>query len=173
MTDRKWWGQAGFAAAAALVGGLLGSTYQQYLNTELARTQRFDEWRRDAYVRYLNAMQKYDLAEAKIAASSAPDTTEKRRQELRTQAAQLTDQWEYEQGTATYTLAVFGESEVVHALAEHWRRSEPRVPCKGDTWKTNLTFFKTLRAKAMRGEPNLSDSDLAELVIRCVPGVPN
>lgn len=161
--------QAGFAAVAALIGALIGTTYQQYLNINLARMKVFDDWRRDAYVRYLDALEKNRLAQSKMAASDAPNLTEARREELRGQAARLNDEWEYEQGTASLTLAVFGESEVVQALAEHWRRTENGRRCEGDGWKTNLNFYKKLREKAMRGEPNVSDSDLAELTIRCTP----
>ena len=161
--------QAGFAAVAALIGAVLGSAVQQYLNINLERMRRFDTWRRDAYVRYLEALEKNRLAESKIFASAAPNLTDASREELRGHAARLKDEWEYEQGTATLVLAIFGESEVVHELAEHWRRTENGRRCEGDGWKTNLNFYKKLREKAMVGEPNLSDSDLAELTIRCTP----
>jgi hypothetical protein len=131
--------------------------------TEIRKT------RQEIYAEYLNTLDVERLMYTKEVDSKDLTRGYKARQKLKAEAQRLPDKWELEKGMATNKLAVFGESAVVRALAEHWRQTQPTT-C-GNDWKENLAFFRVMREHAMPEEPRLSDEDLAELVLRCTPAI--
>jgi len=146
-------------SATALLGGYM---YQKHKEREAD----IRKTRQEIYVEYLNTLEIERLANTKEEASNDQKLGRKDRQKIRAEAQRLWDKWELEKGAATNKLAIFGETAVVQALAEHWRKKP--TPCS-DGWETNVAFFRAMRESALPKEKRLSDEDLAELALRCTP----
>jgi len=117
--------------------------------------------RQEIYVAYLTSLETERILGERTGGKGREELTSAEEQ-------QLWDKCRQEKGAATARLAIFGETAVIEALAEHWRKADPR-PC-GEGWKTNLAFHRSMRESAMPAEKRVSDADLAELALRCSLG---
>jgi hypothetical protein len=168
MEKKKGLIQTAILTGVGLIGGLLGSSYQQYLSAKLERQKSFDSWRREAYVSYLSGMEKLRISQdqEEAAREFKANTPEQRR--LKAKAEQLRDEWEYEASTGARKIGIFGNTTVVEAIAKHWRETSEDRRC-GRGWKTDLAIFRAMREQAVPNERRVSDDDLAQVTMQCTP----
>jgi hypothetical protein len=141
---------------------------QQYFSAQMERWRVFDTTLREAYDTYLGTIEKLRVSEDKLEASRSEDRDEEDRKRLAQEAETLKYEWEYEAGTATLKIGIFGDSGLVESFAGHWRNSYETEACS-DNWQTDLAIFKNMREQVVPNEPKVSDADLAELTLRCRP----
>jgi hypothetical protein len=169
MMEKSSWVLAVMTSIVGLVGGLIGSTYQQSLAARMEETKVFDENRRSAYLEFLNTMEGYRLSEGKRGAATAAQAPDQRKR-LLAEAEQLREKWEEQAGIAARRVGIFGGSAVIVAVANHWRAGSV-APCGAKPVNTDLQLFRAMREDAMPGQPRLSDADLIMITMRCTSAI--
>jgi len=139
-------------AGVGIVGALIGSTVQYYFSLQQERSKAFEEHQTDAYVSLLDALDKERMS---------------RQTDDKAAAAKLNQQYELEAGAAVHRIAVFGDKQVVEALAEWYRRSSSLVPCEKSI-EPEVTTLKLMRDTSVGRGQEVSAEDLGAILGRCI-----
>ena len=156
MADKQDWGRSLSLAGVGIVGALLGSTAQHFLTLNRDRSRAFEEGQREAYVAFLNALDKSRLARQEKAAGRDAD------------ARKLEIEFELHGGAALRRIAIYGDKRVLEALAEWSRQSTNLEPC-ANWWKADLAIWERMREISLGAGQSVSAGDLAELALFCRP----
>ncbi len=167
MTEKKHWGQVIIVLMAGIIGTLIGSSFQQYLSIQQERERVADDWLRNIYNEYLN-MQSKNYVAGLMLRDSKNEKDEYKKNQLIQNAEKLKYEWREEGSRAVTKIAIFGHSELVEALAEYWRLTDPSTPCSKN-WKTEIAIYREMRKRVLPHEPEISDSVFCEVVLDCTP----
>src|SRR5262245_20461072 len=139
-----------------IVGALGGSALQHYLTLDRERGKVIEERQREAFVGFLNALDKSRVARMLEAKG------EKKK------ALELETEFEVQGGAAFRRIAIYGDKDVVKAIAEWSRQSTRLGPCAGH-WKSDLEVWLLMRKGSLGAGQDVSPRDLGELALFCRP----
>jgi len=153
MAEKQGWRVSVALAGIGILGALLGNAYSNRLAVRREIVQRQSE----AYVAFLGAFEKYRMS---MVESNNGNPSE---------ADRLMRDFEIEGGAAARRIAVFGDVEVVKALANRYRdfslpACEERIP------KTELAVWESMRSSLFGSD--VSSNDFAAAAGRCNPVLP-
>jgi len=135
---------------------LLGTTVQHFLTMDRERREAFREQQIEAYGDFLNALDKSRVAR---------DQKEKGNEN---KARELEIAFELEGGAAFRRVAIYGDRQVVTAMAEWSRQSSSLPPCPAH-WEADLKVWQFMREASLGTGQSVSDRDLGELALFCSP----
>ena len=142
-------------AAVGIAGTLLGGTLQHYFALGRDRAKAIEEQRSQAFVDFLNALDK-----ARMATTLRSSGDKVKAQELQTE-------FEVKGGGALRRIGIFAEKEVVEAVAT-WSRTVSLPEC-GPQWMKDLKVWETMRQSLLGSAQRVSERDLGELTLFCRP----
>lgn len=148
MANNHDWRLSFGISAVGVVGALLGTALQYGLTVRRERTNAFEQKQNDAYLAFLNAFDKSRMA--KREADSA-------------KAAQFAREYELEAGIAARRIALFGNKQVVEAMAEWYRHQGTQLPPCNEDDKIELAIWLSMRG----GLAKVDSADLAAVAGRC------
>lgn len=140
------WQALGFT----VVGIVLGAGFQYVGNLSLEKTKYLEEAKKDAYVDFLDAQQKYYEAQAM-------DNKEK--------AAALMAEHNIQMAAAKKRVAIYGGRNVAEAMAEYYR-SFQSTKCPDSTDK-DVAIYRSMRVELLPRSELISDADLSMLLFNC------
>jgi hypothetical protein len=153
MAERQGGHSSLILSAVGIVGALLGGAMQHYLT--LDRT--IEERQREAFTGFLNALDKSRVARQLEDAGN------------KEQASNLNVQFELEGGAALRRMAVYGDKDVVAAVAEWSRSGQTRLAECPAHWKSDLNVWESMRRHSLGRWQSVSPRDLGELALFCRP----
>ncbi len=157
MADRHNWRVGISLAVVGIVGAWLGSAVQHFLSLEREQRNAFENRQNAAYVAFLSAFEKYRVG---------------RQERDSARAEELLREYELEAGTAGRRIAVFGDRQVVQAMANWYRAYEPgEVPECDQRSNTELALWVGMRGALLGGDQAVSTDDLAAITTACRPAV--
>ena len=157
MAEKQGWSVSLSLAVVGILGALLGSSVQHLLSLHRQRTQVFEERRRDAYIAFLNALDKSRVARQERTAGHEE------------KAQQLETEFELEGGAALRRIAIYGDREVVEAIARYARQiRDPDDSCS-TTWQADLAIYERMRNISMGESQRVNPRDFAEVALFCTP----
>ena len=178
MENKQSWRGSLILAAVGISGTLLGAIVPHFLTTWRESTAAFQSQQREAYVGYLNALDKermaklrFEEAAAKRAEASALKAQDKQKAETRADedealANQLSLQFELEAGAALRRVAIYGDERVVAAIAAYSRAASTVANC-GPYWKADIAMWQAMREATLGRGRAVNVRDLAEVALRC------
>lgn len=162
MADRQDWGGLRLGlAAVGIVGALLGYGVQHFLSFERERSKAFEDRQSAAYVAFLSAFDKDRMASEEAKAGNEKT------------AAKLKIEYRVEAEAAGRRIAIYGDKEVVKAMADWYRayRSGNPPPC-GKQFSAELRMWERMRDALLVRDQKVSRADLAAITAAdfCEPG---
>jgi hypothetical protein len=155
MAQNQVWVSVGIAAVG-IMGTLLGTAAQHFYSIDRERRQALQKRQSDAYVDFLNVLDKPRVA-AQLRADGKIMEAEK-----------LEIAFEVEGGAAFRRIAIYGDKQVVEAMAEWSRQSTTLDPCPPH-WKADLGVWQRMRETSLGGGQIVNARDLGELALFCRP----
>ena len=153
-------------AIIAIAGTLLGATVQHLLSIDRERLERFEATQAEAYLGYMNSLDKSRMARSYREAIANSDATTK--PALDAEARKLELEFELEGGAALRRIAIYGDAAVVEAMAAWSRQAFPLPPC-GEHWEADLAIWQHMRDSVSGQEQRVNGQDLGELALYCRP----
>lgn len=139
-------------AVVGILGALLGNMISHRLTVGRDVVQR----QSDAFVAFLNAYEKRRLVD-----EGGMD---------KNVAEQLNREYQVEAGAAARRIAVYGQVEVVKAMAEFYRtRRDKLLPCDGVDLKAELAIWESMR-RVLIGD-DFDRNDFLTVAGRCNPSI--
>lgn len=146
------------AALIALIGGLVGggvtAAVTHIFGLEASRQELLQTARRNAYVDWLQARQLGVRAERLREVDSA-------------EAERLDMLYALEGWQTLGRIGVYGDPEVVKAVAAWIRTNEGSGPCTNPAWEQDISVYQSMRASLMQEERAISDTDLSDVIFGC------
>ncbi len=148
MANNRDWRLSLGLSAVGVVGALLGTGLQYGLTVHRERTNAFEQKQNDAYLAFLDAFDKSRMA---------------KRERDPAKAAQFEREFELEGATAVRKIAVFGNKQVVEAVAEWYRQQGTKFPPCSEEQRTELAIWRAMRG----GLEKVNSADLAAVAGSC------
>ena len=152
MSENKH--QPYLVAGIGIIGVLLGSIVGHYFSLSQEKQSLLEEARRQGYIEFLESQQLY--AEFKEANRLGNDE----------KADRFREQWHLKQQGAINKIATYGDTNVVKALADFYRKYHPVDKCK-ENWQDDIEIYQNMRQSLLGEDDPASDHDLAELILKC------
>jgi|APLak6261659701_1056019.scaffolds.fasta_scaffold54025_1 hypothetical protein len=144
------------SVAFTLLGVILGAVVSYLLTIDQQRINNLREIRKTAYIDFLNAQVLWDIGSDR-------------------------DAYEKQTATARKKIAIYGNKEVVKALAQYWRNNfQQTVICDSTQQKTrdDVAIYQSMRMDIMRSDipihipilmqdENISNEDMMMLIFFC------
>lgn len=153
MADKQSWRISLGLAAMGILGALLGSAFSHLLTVDRERSATLKKHEADAYVAFLSAFDKYRMSEQVRADGRSVE------------ADDLLRQYRLEAGAAVRRIALFGDKQVIEALALWYQRDALR-PCE-EHMQPELVAWQKMRGAALGRGDEVSAGDLAAVAGRC------
>jgi hypothetical protein len=127
-----------------LIGAVLGAVGHYLLTLDQQRLELLRQARRDAYVQFLDA-------------------------EVILTVGQDPDKYRQETASARKRIAIYGNKEVIEALASYWRKYFDRPDCDAtpDKLRDDVRIYQSMRSDIMPWLESISDSDMYMLMFLC------
>lgn len=150
MADKKGLGLQLVVAGVGIAGAMLGYGLQHLLSYERERSKVFEDRQSAAYVIFLDVFNKYFLALEQEKAGN---------EEV---AAKLKMEYLVDGQAAGRQIAIYGEKEVVKAVADWYRihRSET-LPLCDEKFESELQMWEKMRDALLPQDQKVTRSDLA------------
>jgi len=157
MAYKSGWRVSLGLAGMGILGALLGSTVQHFYSLTQERSKAFEARQAEAYGAFLSAFDKSRMSQV------ARD--EGRKEE----AEQLKEEYELEVGAAVRRITVFGDKQVVEAIA-NWYRRDTLGPCT-EVMNPEFAAWKAMREASLGRRQEVASTDLAAVAGRCILAV--
>jgi hypothetical protein len=152
MAEEQSWTPKLIVAAIGILGALAGYLVQNFLSRERERSSAFEERQNHAYDALVDAFDKYRLSQE---AEQAGDLE---------RAGKLKTEYESELRLAARRVAVYGDKDVVRAMAEWHRAYWPEAPPPCDKLLgSELDMWVNMRAALLVGDQQADPRDLATI----------
>ena len=156
MAEKQGWYLSLSLSVVGIVGTLLGGALQHYLTLDRERSKAIEERQTEAFVGFLNALDK-----SRVAKRLEVEGNKEKAQELETA-------FELEGGAAFRRIAIYGDKGVVEAAAE-WSRQSATLPTCPAHWKADLEVWVSMRKSTLGPGQSVNPRDLGELALFCKP----
>jgi hypothetical protein len=149
----------------ALIGTIIGALMAHTFTTDQERAKALTERKGEAYVALLTA----EVA-GRLSREESNGTALGRKQVDQTVGEALEQKFQIEGDSAIRRIAIFGDREVVHAIAEWKRAGDHKGLCQSD-WEKDLDMWVEMRKNVLGSDANqrVTDSDLWQLALPCNP----
>jgi len=156
MAEGPGWYVSLGLSVVGIAGALLGGALQHYMTLDRERVRAIEERQREAFVGFLNALDKSRVARQLEAEGD------------KAKARDLKTAFELEGGAAFRRIAIYGDKGVVKAMAEWSRKSTTLPPCPAH-WRADLEVWELMRESSLGSRQGVSPRDLGELALFCKP----
>ncbi len=133
-----------------LLGIILGAGFQYMSNVNLEKVKHLELSKKDAYIDFLNAQQKY-YASKKI--------------ENKSKAKEILYQYEIEIAAATKRIAIYGGKQVAEALAKFYVTKLEK--CSNDNIESDVAIYSAMRAELLPENEKIGNDILTILLFSC------
>ena len=142
------------AGIFTLVGIVIGGILNYYFTISIDRERALQETRKQAYIEFLDAQEKWDA----MRFEPSEDARQKLSEDYRAQTTK-----------ARKRIAVYGDKAVVEALGKYWRVHFERETCSGSSnkIKNDVSIYQKMREDIMPGDEQVSDQDMMMLLFLC------
>jgi len=133
-----------------IIGIIVGAGFQYVANLSLEKSKYLEESKKNAYIDFLNAQQKY------YEADSLDDKKE---------AARIRYEYNIEMAAAKKRIAIYGGKKVAEAVANFYLSFNlEKCPQSDDR---DINIYKSMRAELLPKSEQISNTDLSALLFNC------
>ena len=142
-------------ALGGLIGGSVSAAASHFFGLEATRQELLQTARRNAYVDWLEVRQLGVRAD-------------ELRKEKSVEADRVKNEFDLKGRQVLGRIGVYGDENVVRAVATWVRSFEETKPCTTKGWKDDIAVYQSMRSNLItEGEQAVSDTDLSVVIFGC------